>query len=133
MVNKTFKNLFVSFLIFDLLECLLIFWILGVKVTFSALVVMIFVALIFALSTEKILGIKTPKLRQDLQVFAYGFPYYRNWDEVAEYLKPYDLGFPFYTNDNNTVARFYLQKFKLYNGSNMFFVDVNNNTTKPSI
>jgi len=75
-----------------------------------------------------ILGIKIPKLRQDLQVFAYGFPYYRNWDEIAEYLEPYDLGFPFYTNDNNTLGRFYLRKFKLYSGrQTMFFVDVNNN------
>jgi len=75
-----------------------------------------------------ILGIKTPKLRQDLQVFAYGFPYYRSWDEIAEYLEPYDLGFPFYTNDNNTVGKFYLRKFKLYGGrQTMFFIDVNNN------
>jgi len=76
----------------------------------------------------EILGIEAPKLRQDLQVFAYGFPYYRNWDEVAIYLEPYDSGFHFYTNDNTTVADFYLRKFKLYDGrQTMFFVDVNSN------
>jgi len=76
----------------------------------------------------KILGIRTPKLRQDLQVFAYGFPYYRNWDEIADYLNLYDPGSHFYTNDNTTIAEFYLRDFKLHNGrKTMFFVDVNNN------
>lgn len=61
------------------------------------------------------IGLKIPKLRQDLQVFVYGFPYNRAWDQISVYLSDENEGVSFYTNDNIDVAVFYMSRFKLQN------------------
>ena len=40
-------------------------------------------------------------------LYLYGFPYNRSWDEVGSYLKSKEAR-NFYTNDNITVAEYYL-------------------------
>lgn len=65
---------------------------------------------------SRLLGVNLPKLRQDLQIFVYGLPYYRAWDQVAQYLDYEDTGRFYYTNDNFTVSDFYMRKFKYYDG-----------------
>ena len=44
------------------------------------------------------------------QLFVYGFPYYRHWDEVRDYFNLLDTRVEgVYTNDNDTIAQYYLR------------------------
>lgn len=43
-------------------------------------------------------------------LFLYGFPYNRGWDQVRDYLYTKDGVRNLYTNDNATIAEYYLQK-----------------------
>lgn len=42
------------------------------------------------------------------QLFLYGFPYYRGWDQVRDYFKTLRGIKGVYTNDNDTIAQYYL-------------------------
>jgi 4-amino-4-deoxy-L-arabinose transferase-like glycosyltransferase len=44
------------------------------------------------------------------QLFLYGFPYNRGWDQAAKYLNSQKGTRGFYTNDNTVVAKYYVKK-----------------------
>ena len=52
-------------------------------------------------------GIDVPPINNDYHLFLYGFPYYRAWDQAAEYMLQDNVR-SFYTNDNATIGEFYL-------------------------
>lgn len=66
------------------------------------------------------------------QIFIYGFPYNRSWNQVSEYFNELDSRVTgIFTNDDDTVAEYYLQGF-IYTrpGSNFFpqyYIDVKDN------
>lgn len=103
----------------------------------SALAVGIFyISLIFTPSVNKkypwedtnIYGINLDKIDRDKsQLFLYGFPYNRAWDKIAEYLLgplPVEKTRNFETNDNNTVAEFYLKPLTLFLEAPQYFIEV---------
>ena len=65
------------------------------------------------------------------QLYLYGFPYYRSWDKVQEYLYGIQGVRGFYTNDSAALAKYYLYKYDLtapgYNFLPQYYVDVQNN------
>ena len=48
-------------------------------------------------------------IQKNYNLFLYGFPYYRGWDQAAEYLKSVEGVRGVYTNDNDTMAQYYLR------------------------
>ncbi len=50
-------------------------------------------------------------IEKNRHLFLYGFPYYRAWDKVQDYLYAKRGVRNVYTNDNATIAEYYLQKF----------------------
>lgn len=53
-------------------------------------------------------GIKVDRASPDYHLYLYGFPYYRGWDKLKEYGGLKNGMRNFYTNDNETVAEYYL-------------------------
>lgn len=53
------------------------------------------------------LGINTDRVGNDYHLYLYGFPYYRGWDKIGEYMSAIKGVRSFYTNDNETVAEYY--------------------------
>jgi 4-amino-4-deoxy-L-arabinose transferase-like glycosyltransferase len=45
--------------------------------------------------------------RNEIQLFLYGFPYNRGWDQIREYFKKHAIH-NYYTNDNIVMSQFYL-------------------------
>lgn len=54
-------------------------------------------------------------LSQKYQLFLYGFPYYRGWDQVSEYAHEVGGFRSFDTNDNTTIGEYYLQGVPVHN------------------
>lgn len=46
-------------------------------------------------------------------LYLYGFPYYRGWDQVRDYLYAKQGVRNFYTNDNAVTAKYYLMKYDI--------------------
>lgn len=63
-----------------------------------------------------LLGLKTAKLDQTKDVYVYGFPYYRAWDQINAALAFEEEGRFYFSNDNVAVSEFYMRQFKLYDG-----------------
>lgn len=61
-------------------------------------------------------GNRLNKIDQSMQVFVYGFPYYRAWDQIVTYLDYEDDGRFFVSNENDTIAEFYMKRFKRFDG-----------------
>jgi 4-amino-4-deoxy-L-arabinose transferase-like glycosyltransferase len=55
-----------------------------------------------------ILGISVPKIEGRHQLFLYGFPYNRGWDKIQSYFKEMGGARGVYTNDNDSLAEYYL-------------------------
>jgi 4-amino-4-deoxy-L-arabinose transferase-like glycosyltransferase len=51
---------------------------------------------------------KVTRVSNDYHLYLYGFPYYRGWDHAGKYFKTLSGVKNFYTNDNETVAEYYL-------------------------
>jgi 4-amino-4-deoxy-L-arabinose transferase-like glycosyltransferase len=51
---------------------------------------------------------KVTRVNNDYHLYLYGFPYNRGWGNVGKYLKTLSGVKNFYTNDNETVAEYYL-------------------------
>jgi len=61
------------------------------------------------------------KADKSKHLFLYGFPYNRGWRKMREYLLSKDGVRNVYTNDNATVAKFYLKEYDIISpGSNFF-------------
>ena len=60
---------------------------------------------------SQILGYTLPTPNKYYQLFLYGFPYDRGWREVQQYLYSQRGVRGVYTNDNSTIAQYYLMKF----------------------
>jgi hypothetical protein len=73
----------------------------------------------------------TAEKKANVQLFLYGFPYNRAWDQVRDYLYAQEGVRNIYTNDNDTIAQYYLRKFDYTPpGANYFpqyYIDVANN------
>ena len=54
-----------------------------------------------------------PAANQDYQLFLYGFPYNRGWDQVRNHLFAQDGIRNVYTNDNATTAEYYLYRYDI--------------------
>ena len=48
------------------------------------------------------------KVNKNYHLFLYGFPYDRGWEQIADYVKQNKNIRKIYTNDNDTIAEFYL-------------------------
>jgi 4-amino-4-deoxy-L-arabinose transferase-like glycosyltransferase len=60
------------------------------------------------------------------KLFLYGFPYYRGWDQVGDYL--HEVGAKdFYTNDNVTIGEFYTMGIPANKGLADYYVNVERN------
>ena len=46
-------------------------------------------------------------------LYLYGFPYYRGWDLIRNYMLSQSGARGVYTNDNTTLAEFYLKEFDI--------------------
>ncbi len=72
-----------------------------------------------------------PKANKDLHLFLYGFPYDRGWLQIADYVEKRGGVRRVYTNDNDTIAKYYLRGIRyIIPGPNYlpdFFVFVYNN------
>lgn len=64
--------------------------------------------------------------RDEYQLFIYGFPYNRGWDQIAEYLIGQGVR-TFYTNDNITIGEWYLLGVPADPSSPHYFISVENN------
>ncbi len=53
-------------------------------------------------------GVTLAQVDNSNHLFLYGFPYYRGWDKVGAYFAKEGMPRSFYTNDNVTIASFYL-------------------------
>lgn len=56
---------------------------------------------------------KFPKANKERHLFLYGFPYNRGWDQIRDYLYKQEGVRSVYTNDNATMAEFYLKKYDI--------------------
>lgn len=61
------------------------------------------------------------------QLFLYGFPYNRNWQEINNYLKNQKDFNNFYTNDDIDVALFYLHPKDFYEVNPTYFISISKN------
>ena len=61
----------------------------------------------FALSNR--FATKFPIVEKKYQLFLYGFPYNRGWDQIRDYAKAHPEVHKVYTNDNDTIAHYYLR------------------------
>ncbi len=52
---------------------------------------------------------RVTRINKDFQLFLYGFPYNRGWEQIAEYVRERGGVRKIYTNDNDTVAEYYLK------------------------
>ena len=48
-------------------------------------------------------------LHEKYQLFVYGFPYNRGWDQIRNYMRSQTGARGVYTNDNDTIAEYYLR------------------------
>ncbi len=64
--------------------------------------------------------------RNTFQLFIYGFPYYRGWDQVRNFVfnQKAELARNFSTNDNVTVAEYYLSPLLAYHAKPQFYIYV---------
>jgi len=75
---------------------------------------------------------KYSAIHSKYQLFIYGFPYYRNWEEIRIYFKTLDSRVEgVFTNDGDTIAQYYLRDFNYTRpGSNFYpqyYIDIKNN------
>lgn len=54
------------------------------------------------------LGLRVPKIQKTYQLFLYGFPYNRGWDQISKYFYAKDGVRGVYTNDNDSFGDYYL-------------------------
>ncbi len=59
-------------------------------------------------------GYPWKSLTRNYQVFVYGFPYNRGWDQLQAYFKQEGWPRSFYTNDNTVVGSYYLNNAAVY-------------------
>jgi len=52
---------------------------------------------------------KISKINNDYHLFLYGFPYDRGWRQIADYVEERGSVRNIYTNDNDTIAKYYLK------------------------
>lgn len=52
---------------------------------------------------------RVSKINKDFHLFLYGFPYDRGWDQIAEYITKRGGVRRVFTNDNDTIAKYYLK------------------------
>lgn len=65
--------------------------------------------------------------KKEHQLFIYGFPYNRGWREIRDFMlsdKPVEKPNNMATNDNDTVAVFYLRPIFKYNGRPHYYIKV---------
>lgn len=71
---------------------------------------------------------------RDFQLFLYGFPYKRGWTQIARYVEDRGGVHQIYTNDNDTIAQYYLRGISYTQpGPNFlpeFFIYIFNNQEK---
>jgi hypothetical protein len=71
---------------------------------------------------------------RDFHLFLYGFPYDRGWDQIASYVNERGGVHQVFTNDNDTIAQYYLNGISYTKpGPNFlpeFYIDVFNNQEK---
>ncbi len=56
----------------------------------------------------KFFNMPVNRVSGNYHLYLYGFPYYRSWDKIGEYFDSLSGVRNFYTNDNQTVAEYYL-------------------------
>lgn len=61
---------------------------------------------------------------QKYHLYLYGFPYYRGWDKVGLFLQTYGKPRNYYTNDNETVASYYLTDIPYMEPGNNFYPEL---------
>jgi 4-amino-4-deoxy-L-arabinose transferase-like glycosyltransferase len=71
------------------------------------------------------------RVDKNYHLFLYGFPYNRGWDQISDYFKGLSGVRGVYTNDNDTIAQYYLKGIDYTPpGSNFlpqYYIDVKNN------
>jgi len=65
--------------------------------------------------------------KNEYQLFLYGFPYNRNWNEINEFLKKQKDFNNFYTNDDTETSEFYLYPRPSYKYNPTYFIDIKRN------
>jgi 4-amino-4-deoxy-L-arabinose transferase-like glycosyltransferase len=65
--------------------------------------------------------------KQKYQLFLYGFPYNRGWDQVTKYFASTKDIENFYTNDNVTIAQYYMYPTPTYVSHPKYYIYVYNN------
>jgi len=60
---------------------------------------------------SSVLGLNLNKIEKTYQLFLYGFPYNRGWDQIKAYFNNKNDVNGVYTNDNDSYADFYLRGF----------------------
>jgi hypothetical protein len=75
--------------------------------------------------------IKLQQADKSYHLYLYGFPYYRGWDDVTRYFNLKSEITSVYTNDNDTIAHYYLKGIPYIrpNSKNLptYFIDIRNN------
>ncbi len=56
---------------------------------------------------SKILGMTVQRVSKKYQLFLYGFPYNRGWNQISEYFKEKGGARGVFTNDNDSLAQYY--------------------------
>lgn len=57
---------------------------------------------------SKILGMTVQRVSKQYQLFLYGFPYNRGWEQISGYFKEKGGARGIFTNDNDSLAQYYL-------------------------
>lgn len=72
-----------------------------------------------------------PINKSNSQLYLYGFPYYRGWDRIRDYMYGEEGVRGFYTNDSSVMAKYYLRKYDFTAPGNNFlpqyYIDVEDN------
>lgn len=100
---------------------LLFYVVLVLQIVFSAFVYVPNLNTGYPWKNSSILGISIKPISRDTNLFLYGFPYNRGWNEIARYINQQNRVRGFYTNDNTVLAKYYLPKYPLtIPGSNFY-------------
>lgn len=71
--------------------------------------------------------------KDQYQLFLYGFPYNRKWDEVRDFIKNQKEKENFFTNDNIVVSSYYLYPLPTYNYNPKYYILVDQNQEYKSV
>ncbi|KKS15971.1 MAG: Glycosyl transferase family 39 [candidate division WWE3 bacterium GW2011_GWB1_41_6] len=100
-------------LVYEIFTGIKYFWL---RYIYLALIALFF-TLTFTISANVYLPVlnngypwKNSVIKKDYNLFMYGFPYNRGWDQVRRYFLKTEGARGIYTNDNDTIAQYYLRE-----------------------